>query len=126
MKSRVGTLTQRFVDRFEDSGGQDLFITDDKITGLGVRLYPSGVKSYFLRYTQHGLSNMLKLGDARVITLADAKELAAVKRRDVALGLDPHRRGARHLQFGRCTSAGSRITSALTLLPLLRRSTGGT
>ena len=51
----------------------------------------SGGRTYYLRFTdERSRSRQLKLGDARDISLSQAKQLAEKKRNQIAMGLDPN------------------------------------
>ena len=61
--------------------------------GLELRIRPaskSGAKSWSVRYRVHGRQRRWKLGDYPKLSLADAREAARARLRDVALGVDPH------------------------------------
>src|SRR5271156_4637837 len=93
-------LTKRVVDALQpDSDGRDVIHFDAEIPRFGVRVKPSGVKSYVLQYRN-------KFGRVRRITLARVGDLtpeqarlkAAGLRASIADGADPsaERQGARN------------------------------
>ena len=57
--------------------------------GFGVRIMPSGVKTFFLRYTLYGSRRYHNLGEWPAVTLAEAREEARRVRRLIARGEDP-------------------------------------
>lgn len=63
---------------------------DSSCKGLLLEVRESGGRTYYLRFTdERSRSRQLKLGDARDISLAQAKQLAEKKRNQIAMGLDP-------------------------------------
>jgi len=59
-------------DLSPNADGGDLFVSDTSLPGFGVRVHPSGNKSFFWNSRQGRLS----LGDTRDIKLDDAREMA--------------------------------------------------
>lgn len=85
-------LTKRFVDLLQpppDSIGKDLFYWDDELPGFGIRVKPSGVKSYMIQYRQGGRSRRMTLGRHGVLTADEARKLAKLQLGNVAHGKDP-------------------------------------
>jgi len=82
-------LTKRFVDAAEKR--QDRWIAwDDELSGFGLLVLPSGVKSYILRYrTVEGRPRQQTIGRAGVLTPDQARTAAREIRVDVAKGEDP-------------------------------------
>ena len=64
-------------------------VYDAKIPGFGVRVSPSGIKSFVLLYRQKGRARRLTLGRYPVVSLADARRLAFDALNGVAHGSDP-------------------------------------
>ena len=63
---------------------------DSSCKGLLLELRVSGGRTYYLRFTdERGRNRQLKLGDARDISLSQAKQLADKKRNQIAMGQDP-------------------------------------
>jgi hypothetical protein len=69
------------------SGRTDYFDTD--VTGFGLRITASGVKSWVYLYRINGRPRRFTLGRYPDLTLADARAKAKVARNDVAQGGDP-------------------------------------
>ena len=64
-------LTQRTIDKM---GSKAEIIWDDEVTGFGVRIYPSGKKSFFVRRRVGTREKkMITIGDAKHMTLFDAR-----------------------------------------------------
>jgi len=65
-------------------------IRDSNCKGLLLEVRASGGKTYYLRYTDdRGKPKQLRIGDADVLSLAQAREQAAKFRVKIALGEDP-------------------------------------
>ncbi|MFC1779510.1 tyrosine-type recombinase/integrase [Thermodesulfobacteriota bacterium] len=78
--TKVLKLTPR-VKRF------DIFDTEQK--GFGVRVFPSGRKSYFYIYHQAGRKRRYTIGDASKLKLQQARDIIIIKAGEVASGDDP-------------------------------------
>ena len=70
-------LTKRAIDSLTYCGGWDVR-WDSEVTGFGVRLYPSGKKSYILSYRIDGRKKLIVLGSANTITVDEARNMAKV------------------------------------------------
>jgi len=62
---------------------------DDDITGFGVRIYPTGKKSFVLSYRVGGRKRLLALGQYGKITLDQARKMARTELASVISGKDP-------------------------------------
>lgn len=85
-------LTKRQIDRasYDPDGPAQQIVYDDDIPGFGVRLYPSGGKSFVVRYrTPSGRSRYLTVGRYGVLTLAQARKKARKALVQAADGQDP-------------------------------------
>jgi|JI10StandDraft_1071094.scaffolds.fasta_scaffold15843_5 integrase len=84
-------LTKRLIDSltYNSSGGQKYILWDTEISGFGIRVYPSGKKSFVLFYRQGGTQRLFTIGQYGNITLEVARELAKKKMGEVADGKDP-------------------------------------
>lgn len=82
-------FTQKTIDSLS-SNGKDRFVWDGDLKGFGVRIKPTGVKSYLIQYRNSGgATRRYSLGKIESITLKDARKLARVKLAAVAGGNDP-------------------------------------
>jgi len=82
-------LTKRTVDATAPAK-KDVIIWDDQITGYGLRVKPSGVKSYFIQYrNKSGVSRWYTLGKHGHLTPEEAREKAKRELGRVADGYDP-------------------------------------
>ncbi len=84
-------LTKRVIDALQaDPGGRDVTYFDAEIRGFGVRVKPSGAKSYVLKY-RNRFGQQRKFHIARVgdITPEQARDKATKLRGRIADGKDP-------------------------------------
>jgi integrase len=83
------TLTKRLIDATKPAE-RDLWLFDDKIVGLAVRVKPSGVKTFVLRYrARSGVARKLALGKHGEKTLKQARTAARQALADRDAGRDP-------------------------------------
>ena len=73
-------------------------VWDTVVSGLVVRIRPTGARSWYCVYSRHGRPRWYRLGDPTIIPLADARLLAREALLAVAKGGDPaaDRRAARN------------------------------
>ena len=64
-------------------------VWDTHQRGLAIRIQPTGRKAWYVVYSRRGRPRWLHLGDAGVIGLADARQMAAEAMLAVAKGKDP-------------------------------------
>lgn len=72
---------------------------DSAITGFGLRVYPSGAKSWILEYRANGGGRKedkkrFTIGSVKDLTADEARKLANLRRSEVVVGLDPQVRKA--------------------------------
>ena len=81
-------LTKRAVDAAKPQD-KDYFLWDDEVSGFGLRVLPSGKKSYLIQYRTGGRSRRVALGRHGTITADQARTRAKELLGTVAGGEDP-------------------------------------
>ncbi len=90
-------ITKRFVDSLKPDPTREVQAMDSDLAGFGVRVMPTGVASYFVRYrTADGSARRLVLGKVGTLTPDEARRLAGERLGTVAKGADPS--GERHIK----------------------------
>lgn len=87
-KGALMKLTKRTVEQAE-VGNVEALIWDNEIKGFGLRIYPSGKKTYIVQYRKGHRTRRLTLGQHGPLTADDARKLAMQYLGDVAKGNDP-------------------------------------
>lgn len=83
-------LTKRFVDGLAPNSDGETFAWDSELKGFGLRVKPTGVKTYLVQYRNaDGLTRRLVLGKHGVLTPELARKMAVQKLAAVAGGEDP-------------------------------------
>jgi integrase len=83
-------LTKRSVDALRPVPARDVYGWDDELPGFGVRVKPSGVKTYFVQYRNAaGRSRRVTIGRHGVLAPDQARKLARAQLGSVAWGEDP-------------------------------------
>lgn len=81
-------LTKRLVDALMPAE-KDYFAWDSQIAGFGLRVMPSGVKTYQAQYRKGGRTRRVSLGRHGKITVEEARRLAKDVMGQVAMGENP-------------------------------------
>ena len=92
-------LTKRFVESVKPHAAGDQVIFDDEIPGFGLRVKPSGVRSYLVQYRNHqGRSRRLTLGKHGKVTADGARKHALRVFDAVRNGKDPVAERRAHIE----------------------------
>ncbi|MCG8354699.1 MAG: site-specific integrase [Kiloniellales bacterium] len=100
-------LTVRAIKALTYAGGWDVR-WDDELPGFGVRLFPSGRKSFVVSYRAGGRKRLMSLGGFGVLTVDQARAMAREHLVTVSKGGDPleeKRRAAQGETFGDLSEA---------------------
>jgi hypothetical protein len=84
----MAKLTKRLIDGLEP-GEKDYFEWDDELPGFGVRVWPTGRKTYVAQYRAGRQTRRFKIGVHGPLTLEEARKEAKIVLGDVARGDDP-------------------------------------
>jgi integrase len=83
-------FTKRTIDAVAPNPQRDLYLWDDDLAGFGLRVKPSGVRSFMIQYRNaSGVSRRITLGKFGVLTVDEARKLGKAKLADAAKGDDP-------------------------------------
>ena len=86
----MAKITKRTVDALKPKKAQDVFAWDSELRGFGVRLKPSGAKTFLIQYRNvEGRTRRLVLGQCGALTAEIARGMARKKLTAVAEGQDP-------------------------------------
>ncbi|TPE64849.1 site-specific integrase [Sandaracinobacter neustonicus] len=86
----MAKLSKRGVDALEPLPEGQSFLWDSELRGFGVRVLPSGLKTFVLQYrNQKGETRRIRLGRYGVLTTEMARDMARVKLGMLASGEDP-------------------------------------
>ena len=82
-------LTKRAVDGLRAPADKDAVCWDDDLRGFGLRLKPSGVRSYLIQYRVNGRSRRFTIGKHGELTPEQARDMARKHLGHVREGGDP-------------------------------------
>jgi site-specific recombinase XerD len=86
----MAKIMKRTVDALQPKPDRDVFAWDSELRGFGVRVKPSGVKTFLIQYRNgEGRTRRLVLGQFGALTPEAARDLARKKLTAVAEGKDP-------------------------------------
>ncbi len=91
-------LTKRIVEALERDPDRDVFMWDTEVRGFGMRVKPSGTKTFIIQYRNvERRTRRFVIGQYGVLTVEVARDLAKKKLASVIDGSDPsqERRAAR-------------------------------
>lgn len=83
-------LNKRSIDALKPPGEKQFVLWDSEIRGFGVRVLPSGLKTFIIQYRNaEGIKRRVNIGRFGVITAEQARDLAKIKLGAVAAAKDP-------------------------------------
>ena len=83
-------LTKRTVEALKSNRERDTFLWDSELRGFGVRVKPSGTKTFIIQYrNQEARTRRCVIGQYGVLTVEQARDLAQKKLAAVIDGADP-------------------------------------
>jgi len=83
-------LTKRIVDSLRPLPDRDVFAWDGEIRGFGVRVKPTGVKTYFVQYRNaDGRTRRLVIGKHGILATDQARDQGRQRLAEVSKGEDP-------------------------------------
>ena len=92
----MGRITKRSADAVKAMGGRDAFLWDSALPGFGLRVKPSGAKSFVIQFRNRmGRSRRLTIGRYGVFTAEEGRVAAKSALAEVALGWDPAEKRSR-------------------------------
>jgi integrase len=84
----IARLTKRAVDAAR-AGAQDYVLWDKELSGFGLRVKATSIKTYIVQYKYHGRSHRLSIGRHGIFTPEQARKEAMNLLRSVKLGRNP-------------------------------------
>jgi hypothetical protein len=83
-------ITKRLIDALMPRPGTEIYVWDSELKGYGVRMMPSGIASYVLKYrNREGRQRKLAIGRVGTLTPDEARNTALLRLADVLKGEDP-------------------------------------
>jgi len=82
-------LTKKFIDAQVFNGKAQHIIWDDEVPGFGIRLYPTGKKSFVLSYRYNNRKSIMVIGSYSILTLDQARKDARTKLVGLNNGVNP-------------------------------------
>jgi integrase len=90
VRKRSQRVTKSLVESTKPDPEGDVYLWDDLLTGFGVRVKPSGIRSYILQYrNRYGRQRRCTLGKHGVLTTEEARKAAKDHLAAARLGKDP-------------------------------------
>lgn len=104
----MSKLTKRSVENLSVRG-TDYIAFDSEVNGFGVRILPSGRRSYLVQYRSGGRTRRIAIGQHGAVTVEDARKRAKELLGSVAAGQNPAEVIAQHRGAPTVASVGERF-----------------
>lgn len=88
-KGNVVKLTKKFIDAQIYNGKAKHIIWDGEVKGFGVRIYPTGKKSFVLDYRDNNRKNLMVIGSYSVLKVDAARDQAKEYLVNLTKGVNP-------------------------------------
>src|SRR6056297_2815764 len=108
-------LTKSSVEKMP-VGGKDYIVFDSDVNGFGVRVMPSGRRSYLVQYRSGGRTRRIAIGQHGAVTVDAARKRAKELLGSVAAGQNPAEIVAQHRGAPTVRSVGERFMREHVLL----------
>lgn len=98
----MARLTKQTCDRFTFTGDNPkafCVLWDGELKGFGLRVYPTGRKSFIVKYRHAGRQGIHKIGPYGPLTVEMARKMATAFLGGLAQGIDPATRRAQDATF---------------------------
>jgi len=98
----MARLTKQTCDRFTFTGDNPkafCVLWDGELKGFGLRVYPTGRKSFIIKYRHAGRQGIHKIGPYGPLTVEQARKMATAFLGELAQGIDPATRKAQDMTF---------------------------
>ena len=82
-------LKQKFIDAQKYNGSAKHIIWDGEVKGFGVRIYPTGKKSFVLDYRDNNRKNLMVIGSCSVLKIDAARDKAKAFLVGLSNGVNP-------------------------------------
>ena len=100
-------LTKRTVEALKSNRERDTFLWDSELRGFGVRVNPSGTKTFIIQYrNQEARTRRCVIGQYGVLTVEQARDL--IRARHVKVGLRERLAHAAREDIG-CVAVGHAV-----------------
>ncbi|NOX73307.1 MAG: DUF4102 domain-containing protein [Alphaproteobacteria bacterium] len=111
-------LTKRSVESFQTKA-KSYFEWDNEIMGFGVRIMPSGTKTYQVQYRKGGRTRRASIGRHGNITAEQARGRAREIMGDLSRGLNPVEDISQHRRAATIAALCERVWTCRGIVPLL-------
>ena len=102
------TLSKRTIDAIKPTDKEQI-VFDAHLPGFGIRVYPTGRRTFFVQYRNGGRTRRVKLGLYGAITADEARNLARQRLGEVAKGENPAEEIHKHRRAPTVAQACSRF-----------------